>query len=262
MKALSMKEKYHYYEAAVQNPSFEVETMEKLYFEIRNKEPISLREDFCGSGAITSLWGRREGKVAWGVDLDPEPLEEGKKRHYHHLSDKQKKGVHYSCADVLTFNERTDIVCAFNFSYFIFHERAKLLHYFKTVHKSLNKDGLFMLDIFGGPESMVELEEKQARDGFTYYWDCQSFNPLTHLCRYAIHIKPKGKAKHKDLFVYNWRFWSVPEVVDLLKEAGFSDVKTYWEEDDEEDETGSGVFYETQEAENCEAWVTYIIGVK
>lgn len=261
----SIREKYHYYEAAVQNPEFEVEFMSKMYKEIRGEKPRSMREDFCGTAAITCLWVKESGeREAWGVDLDQEPLEEGKKRHYDHLSDEVKKRIHYTNKNVLDFQNQTDIICAFNFSYFIFKKREELLAYFKKAYESLNNQGLFFLDIFGGPESMVELEEEQEREGFDYFWECQKFNPLTHECQYAIHIQPDGKKKYKNVFTYDWRFWTVPEVVELLKEAGFSEVKTYWEDEDEDedDDSGDGNFYETKVAENCEAWVTYIIGVK
>ena len=51
------------------------------------------------------------------------------------------------------------------------------------------------------------------------------------------------------------------ELRDLLKEAGFSKTIAYWEGDDD-DGGGDGEFYATEEAENCDAWVTYIAGVK
>ena len=52
------------------------------------------------------------------------------------------------------------------------------------------------------------------------------------------------------------------ELRDLLEEAGFSKTIAYWEGDDEEDESGNGEFYATEEAENCEAWVTYVAALK
>lgn len=260
---LSTSEKYHYYEEAVQNPEFEVEFMDEKYREIRGRSPLTLREDFAGTGAISALWAKEDGRQAWAVDLDPEPLEEGRRRHYLALDSKAQERMHYCRSNVLDFTQKTDMVCAFNFSYFSFKKRSELLRYFKSVYEHLNEGGVFFLDIFGGPESMVELEEEQEREGFTYFWDCQKFNPLNHDCRYAIHIQPDGGRKYKNLFVYHWRFWTVPEVVELLKEAGF-EAKTYWEDEDTEaeDDSGDGDFYETEVAENCEAWVTYILGVK
>ena len=51
--------------------------------------------------------------------------------------------------------------------------------------------------------------------------------------------------------------WGFAELRELLLEAGFKSTKAYWEEDDDEGE-GSGEFYATETAENCDAWVGYI----
>ena len=52
----------------------------------------------------------------------------------------------------------------------------------------------------------------------------------------------------------------------LLEEAGFSKTLGYWEGEEEPDEDGDvggdGEFYPTEEAEQCEAWVTYIAATK
>jgi len=63
--------------------------------------------------------------------------------------------------------------------------------------------------------------------------------------------------KYEKAFSYNWRFWTLPELMDILKEAGFSRVETYWEGDDD-DGGGDGEFYLSRDEDNCESWVTYI----
>ena len=71
-----------------------------------------------------------------------------------------------------------------------------------------------------------------------------------------------GKATSaKDVFVYNWRMWGMMELRDLLLEAGFSKTIGYWEGEDD-DGGGDGDFFATDEAEQCEAWVTYIAALK
>ena len=96
---------------------------------------------------------------------------------------------------------------------------------------------------------------------FKYYWECQKFNPLNNHCRFAIHFKRKGEKKRKDVFVYEWRMWGMNELKDILLEAGFSKCVSYWEGEDE-DGDGDGNFFVTEEADNCDAWVTYIAAVK
>ncbi|MEZ4820543.1 MAG: hypothetical protein R3A45_11955 [Bdellovibrionota bacterium] len=38
---------------------------------------------------------------------------------------------------------------------------------------------------------------------------------------------------------------------DCLLEAGFDDVKVYWEEDDEETDEGQAIFSEHEDADDC-----------
>jgi hypothetical protein len=195
---------------------------------------------------------------AYGVDLDPEPLKMGLSRHFSKLSKSQQARMHYLQKNVLKVKTPAiDVVCAFNFSYFIFKSRKQMLQYFKSVRKSLNKQGVFFLDIFAGPESQKLVTDTKKLNGLTYYWECQHFNPFTHECTFAIHFKDAKGKKHNNVFTYDWRFWTMPELRDLLIEAGFSKTVVYWEGDDA-DGNGNGVFTPAEDAENCDAWVSYI----
>ena len=253
-------DKYKYYEASVQNTGADVDFINETYKKIRGKGPKLLREDFCGTGKLMCDWVEQSPEhMAFGLDLDPEPVEYGKKNHLSKLTQDQQKRVSFHLQDVLKSKEfSADVTVAFNFSYFIFKEREVLKKYFKNVKKSLKKNGIFILDLFGGPESMTILEEETEHDEFSYFWDCDKFNPITNECLFGIHFKPKGEKKKRFAFTYDWRMWGMSELVDLLKEVGFENVRTYWEEDGDDDE-GNGVFYETKDAENCDSWVTYIV---
>lgn len=257
-------DKHTYYERAVQNPSNEVEFFNEKFQELRKRKPYTLREDFCGTAAISCKWVDQSPEhFAWGVDLDPDPIAYGKKTHLAPLSDEAQKRMHYIEGNVLNSDTpQVDICFAFNFSYFIFKKRQELLTYFKAAHAALKDDGVFFIDLFGGPDSITEMTDVIKHDGFKYYWECQKFNPMNNHCRFAIHFKLKGEQKRKDCFVYEWRMWGMAELRDLLEEAGFSKTVAYWEEDDEDDEGGNGVFYATEEAEQCDAWVTYIAALK
>lgn len=262
-KILKPFNKYVYYEKSVQNADNEIEFFQEKYKEIRKKNAYSLREDFCGTAWIANKWVT-QGKeyTSFGIDLDPEPIAYGKETHYSKLSDDQKKRMQYIEGNVLEQQiSKVDISFAFNFSYFCFKDRQTLLAYFKQARNGLKDDGVFFVDIFGGPDSQTVMEEETEHSNFSYFWDCQYFNPLTHDCRFAIHFKRHGEKKRKDVFVYEWRFWTIPEIYDLLKEAGFKDVITYWEGEDEDGEP-SGEFYQTRDVENCPAWVTYLAAVK
>src|SRR5690606_36005436 len=126
--------------------------------------------------------------------------------HYSKLKASDRKRMHYLQQNVLKAKApKVDVVCAFNFSYFIFKERKHLLQYFKAVRKSLNKQGIFFLDLFGGPESQKLVTDTKKLKGLTYYWECQHFNPFTHECTFAIHFRDGKGNKHENVFTYHWR---------------------------------------------------------
>ena len=257
--SLTLEQKYDYYERSVQNAEGEVEFMHTEFKRFFKRKPKIFREDFCGTGAMSCEWVK-QGKdcVSFGIDLDPEPIAMGKVRHQSKLKKDEQARVQYMLKDVLTVKtEPVDVVCAFNFSYFIFKERSLLLKYFKAVRKSLKKEAVFFLDIFAGPESQKLITDVKKLDGLTYYWECQKFNPFTHDCLFAIHFKDAKGKKHKNVFTYEWRFWTMPEIRDILLEAGFAKTVVYWEGDDE-DGNGNGEFTPAEDAENCDAWVSYI----
>ena len=257
-------DKYYYYEKSVQNPENEISFFNEKFEELRGTEPKTLREDFCGTGAITCSWVKQGSDYkSWGIDLDPEPVEYGKANHLASLSEEEQSRVTYLLENVLNATTpKVDICFAFNFSYFIFKKRKELLEYFKAARETLNDGGVFFIDLFGGPDSQTVMTDTIQHEGFKYFWECQMFNPMTNNCRFAIHFKRKGEQKRKDVFVYEWRMWFMSELRDLLEEAGFTKTVAYWEEDDEDDDGGSGEFYATDEAENCDAWVTYIAALK
>ena len=256
---LTLEQKYDFYERSVQNAESEVEFMQKEFKRFYGRPAYMMREDFCGTGAISCNWVKQnKNSEAYGIDLDPEPIKMGKERHYSKLTPKEKSRMHYLEENVLKASApKSDVICAFNFSYFIFKKRKDILKYFKTVRKSLNKQGVFFLDIFAGPESQKLVTDEKKMKGLTYYWECQHFNPLTHDCTFAIHFRDAKGKKHKNVFTYHWRMWTMPELRDLLIEAGFSKTVVYWEGDDE-DGSGNGEFEPADDAENCDAWVSYI----
>jgi hypothetical protein len=264
MPQIKAFDKHTYYEKAVQNPNNEVEFFNEKFEQLRGRKAFTLREDFCGTAAISCKWvDQGPEHFAWGIDLDPDPIEYGKKTHLAPLDDAAQKRMHYIEGNVLNSGTpKVDICFAFNFSYFIFKQRKQLLEYFIAAHDALEEDGVFFIDLFGGPDSITEMTDVIKHDGFKYYWECQNFNPMNNHCRFAIHFKLKGEQKRKDVFVYDWRMYGMAELRDILEEAGFKKTVAYWEEDDEEDEGGNGVFYPTEDAEQCDAWVTYIAALK
>ena len=260
-KKLPILDKYRLYEASVQNPEADINFINKVYSAEFKKSPLSLREDFCGTGKLACEWVKQSNKhTSHGIDLDLEPITYGVDHHYFTLSEEEQERVKYIKGNVLDPHVfHCDVVVAFNFSYFFFKERNDLLSYFKSVRRSFKTSkGAFFIDLFGGTEARKESLESIRHKGHTYFWECEKYNPLTAECFYSIHFKDhKSGIMYKRVFTYDWRMWDNRELCDLLKDAGFSKVKMFWEGVDR-DGTGNGVFKESTKADNCESWVTYI----
>ncbi len=256
---LSVEEKHLLYEQAVQSVDADIEFIEKEFKNLRKRDPRSLREDFGGTGYLSCEWVKRHSdNNAWAIDLDPEPVNYGKNRHYKTLNEEQSQRMKYIMGNVLdNQNFKSDVIVAFNFSYFIFKKRAQLVEYFSKVREGLKDDGLFFIDLFGGTECCQEMEEETDHVDFSYFWDCDDYNPITGEVMYYIHFEKGGK-KYEKVFTYDWRMWGLAELRDILQDAGFSETIAYWEGDDD-DGTGDGNFYQADNEENCESWVTYII---
>jgi hypothetical protein len=79
--------------------------------------------------------------------------------------------------------------------------------------------------------------------------------------RCHIHFKFPDGSKIKKAFTYEWRIWSLPEIRELLLEAGFKSARIYWEGEDEDGE-GNGEFTETETGDADLAWVSYIVAEK
>ena len=93
---------------------------------------------------------------------------------------------------------------------------------------------MFFLDAFGGPDASDLTKEKTKIDGFTYIWEQAEFEPVTRRILCHIHFKFPDGSKIKRAFTYDWRLWTLPELRELLIEAGFARVRVYWEGDDGE----------------------------
>ena len=210
------------YERAVQAVDVEAEFLRDTFRALRGREALSLREDFCGTASLACEWVRTgPRRHAIGVDLD---------------------------ADVLDLRRA-------------FLERDEMRDYFARVHDALKPDGVFFLDAFGGPDASDLTKEKTKINGFTYIWEQAEFEPVTGRILCHIHFKFPDGSKIKRAFTYDWRLWTLPELRELLAEAGFSKVRVYWEGDDG-DGGGNGEFKEHATGEADLAWIAYLVAEK
>ena len=263
-KEIGMFDKYWHYQEATQSSDLDVLFFLDVYKELRkNKSPTSLREDFCGTFSSSCEWVKLgNDHTAAAVDISLEPINYGKKYNLNKLTTRQKNNIRIWNKNVLEKDlPNADIIAACNFSYFIFKDRATLKLYFENVLKGLNDGGLFILDIFGGSECHQASIEEIEYDNFSYFWDQDTFDPITNESMFYIHFKPKNGRRVNKAFVYDWRLWSIPEIRDVLKDAGFDKTHVYWEGTTEDGE-GDDKFSRTDKGEYCESWIAYIVSEK
>ena len=254
------------YQRSVNSPETDVDFVVEQYEALRGRPMKHFREDFCGTAAMAAEFIKRdESHTAEGFDLDPEPVAWGKNRNFSKIEGWEER-MTFHLADVRNpADKKPDLTCAQNFSYWYFKERSELLGYFKSVFADLADDGLFVIDLYGGPEAMNELEEEREIDGgaFTYVWDQKEYNPGSGSYKTAIHFRFRDGSEWENAFEYDWRFWHLTELRDILFEAGFGEVRPYFEGTDEDDEEeGNGIFEYDEDGENCEAWLGYLISLK
>ncbi len=71
----------------------------------------------------------------------------------------------------------------------------------------------------------------------------------------------KDGSRIRRAFAYDWRLWILPEVRDLLLEAGFTGVEVYWEGTDGETGEGNNIFTRRERAIDDPAWIAYIVAI-
>jgi hypothetical protein len=261
-KAKAPFDKYFYYNRAVQSPDVDCEFISDCYKELRGRRPQILREDFCGAFAVCCEWVRRHKKNrAIGIDLDPEPIDYGKTHYLSQLKSEQQGRVEIVQGSVLTSRvEKVDVVLALNFSYYLFKSRLMLRRYFTMARKGLKPKGLFIIDCFGGKDAQEANEESNKFKDFTYYWDQTNFDPVSNEALFHIHFKLKGEKKRRDkVFSYDWRMWTIPEIREVMMEAGFKRTHVYWEGTTRRGD-GDGNFKRVEKGEECDGWVAYVVG--
>ena len=254
------------YQQSVQDVETELDFVEQTWSDLRQRPAVFLREDFCGTANTACEWvARDENHQAVGVDLDMDVLDWGHLYNLAELEDEQRERIELLHEDVLqTRPGLADIILAMNFSYYLFMQRDQLREYFANALDSLVSDGVLFLDAYGGYEAPMVLTEPRAcedRDGneFTYIWEQAEFNPIDSCMTCHIHFEFPDKSRMDKAFSYRWRLWTLPEIREILYEAGFSQVDIYWEGTDEKKNEGNGIYMPAEIGDADPGWVCYIV---
>lgn len=257
-------DKHRLYEESVQDVEGDIGLMDRVFKKKFGHTPLTLREDFAGTALLSAEWVRRNAESrAFAIDLDPEPLEWGRQNHFPKLDPDERERCTLILANVLEDDTNgVDVTCAYNFSYFCFKTREELLAYFKVAYASLAEEGLFMIDLYGGADSQRTMEETREQEGFDYIWDQHMFDPISyHALNYIHFVFPDGSQMRK-AFTYDWRLWTIPELRELMEEAGFSETEVLWEGTDSKTNEGNGIYRKVTSAPDDPAFVSYIVAYR
>ncbi|MCY2961933.1 MAG: hypothetical protein NTY35_17385 [Planctomycetota bacterium] len=214
------------YERTVQDPARAVDLLVSRH----GGSPRILGEDFAGSAALSRCWVERvPGGRAIAVDLDgaslghaPHPLVEA------HVLDAR--------SPTLARLGPCDVVHAGNFSIGELHARAEVLGWARSAHARLVHGGIVAVDTYGGESAwrIGALERRRREhDGseIRWLWEQRAADPLTaevvNALSFRVLWKDEVVIDRPDAFVYRWRLWSVPEIIDVLREAGFAAVDAH-----------------------------------
>lgn len=256
----STADRHELYQLSVQAPENEIDFIQKTYRGLYKKRPLHLREDFCGTALLCAKWvDSHKERTAVGVDICADTLAWGQEHNIAPLGEAAQR-VQLVQDDVRAKRPgRFDVINALNFSYWILPTRDEMRGYFQAVRKSLRPEGLFLLDAYGGWEGHQPMREpRKIAAGFTYVWEQATFDPLSHRAMNYIHFEFKDGTKMEKAFEYEWRFWSLPEIQELLQEAGFSQVRVYWDVSPTEDEEDYRV---VKKASNQPGWLAYLVAI-
>jgi len=249
------------YQESVQDVDSGADLIRRVYRSNFGRLPVSFREDFCGTALLSCHWttiNRRN--TAIGIDMDHRTLDWGRRHNLTPLARPER--VTLIEGDVLTVSTpKVDVAAAFNFSYCVFKERHQLVDYFRAAHRGLKKKGCFILDLYGGPEAIQEMEEERKESGFTYVWDQDRYNPITAETLCHIHFRFRDGSELRKAYTYDWRLWTIPELKEALLEAGFDTVDVYWEGTDEDGE-GNDIYRKTTRGTADICWIAYLSAVK
>lgn len=213
-------DRYDLYERCVQSPGELVPFLAALH----GASPKNLREDFCGTAALARAWVARSTEHrAEAVDCDAlvlaraGPIERVERIH----GDVRTAAVHEAS---------TDIVFVGNFSIGEIAERSELVTYLDCARRRLKPNGIFVCDTYGGESAyrIGALERRHPGPHGTilhHVWEQRAADPLTARVENALHFRIEQDglitAELHEAFVYRWRLWSIPELVDAAREAGF-----------------------------------------
>ncbi|MBX3365183.1 MAG: methyltransferase domain-containing protein [Phycisphaeraceae bacterium] len=244
-----MLDRFTCYELCVQSPRHVVALLRAAH----GGEAFLLREDFCGTAAVSRRWcaegaKRGDGSRAIGIDLDPEAISRARQEAQReqaavglalHVGDATIK-------DAPAASAAADIIFVGNFSIGYLHRRADLMRYLRYSRERLSRanagfgGGIFACDTYGGARAfrLGSIERRhpgRAGEVIHYVWTHAQADPVTGMVenRISFRVERSGEFVQDlpDAFVYHWRLWSIAELREAMLEVGYSSVEVYADAD-------------------------------
>lgn len=260
------------YEAAVQNPLAEVHFLEKAWEHYFGDDvPWLLREDFAGTSAIAAAFVASDpDRQAMTIDIHG-PTTRWAQREMAKRLGERSEDLHVVCADVMEVTRpKTDAVVAMNFALMEWHHRDQLRAYLKLIRRSLNRPGLFIADLYGGPGAwQTGIQWKPAEGGMAgdgnretlgpveMGWEQKIAEPATGRVKNHLHFRGSKIGKRTSAFKYDWRLWSPMEVIETAIEVGF-DKAQFWCDRLDEHGQPTGEFRANASVAGRHDWVGYV----
>jgi SAM-dependent methyltransferase len=275
------------YRWAVQDPETHAIVLRTMYERLRpGRQPAILREDFAGTAAESVAWvALRKGRRAMAIDLDGPTLEWAQRRADRLLGTRASE-VRFVLGDVRNVGPpavpHADIISVLNYSIFYQHDSGELRSYLRNALNSLAPDGILVLNLFGGAARILpgttrglvtrkpRLPSEPPFPKFHYAWEVRSYDRATKRLDCRIHFgvpdasAPEGTREVRDAFQYDWRLWSVRELIDACAQAGFADVQV-WRHTYDPSKGADGVFLGRVEPDSLLAldnWTAYIVACR
>lgn len=254
------------YRLAVQHPPAEVAFVHKAFARYYPRyRATRLREDFAGTCALATEWvaGHPDHR-ALAIDLHAPALRWAWRRAEKVLGPRAAD-LHLVHDDVMNVAApRVDAVLALNFSTFVWRDRAALRAYFAVARRSLAPRGVLVLDAYGGVGAMRSGVQRRAVRPpgdepvapFEYQWEQRSYDAVTARIDCRIHFRLRDRLL-RDAFVYDWRLWTLPELVEVMREAGFARAEAWCESAEH-----PGVYRPTKRLVDRSEWVAYVVGAR
>ncbi len=222
-------DKYALYIEALQDPDADLLFVEQVYQQQNGVLPSLLREDFCGTAAISCAWIRRRSENrAIAIDIDPESLRWCRRHRLEALGPNEAKRIELIEADVRqVIAGPTDVIFAPNTSICLLKTRNELTEYVRQCRTMLKAGGIFVADVYAGPEAQRAGIDRIECDGFSCLWEQAKFNAVANESLNRVHFVFPDGTRLTDAFTYDMRIWSPAELRDALLECGFSRASTF-----------------------------------